>query len=97
MTEQDVRQKIAEIDEKRQRARVLEDMSRWPMFTPSSVSVDRKRGLFRWFGSVSGESLYVELTRDERHEFREWMLAKAARLDAEASAVSAALGSEESS
>jgi len=56
MSEQDVRQKIAEIDEKRQRARVLEDMSRWPMFTPSSVSVDRKRGLFRWFGSVSSST-----------------------------------------
>jgi len=92
MSEQDVRQKIAEIDEKRSRARLLTRMAGWPMFAPSAVRVDKRRGVLRWFGSVSERPLdEVELTREERSELREWLSAKAKRLHTEADAVSASL------
>jgi len=94
MSEQDIRQKLAEIDEKRTRARLLERMAEWPMFSPSSVRTDKRRGVFRWFGS-SSDAPYaeIEMTRDERSELREWLFEKSARLSTEAEAISAGLDS----
>ncbi len=92
-TEDDVRANIAEIDEKRQRAGLLKRMGDWPMFSPSKVAADKRRGVFRWFGSVSASALAeVELTRDERSEFRDWLYAKSTRLNAEADALAESLG-----
>lgn len=92
MSEQNVREKIAAIDEKRQRAKLLARMAEWPMWSPSKVTADKRRGVFRWFGSVvEGASAEVELTRDERSELRDWLIAKSTRLAAEADEVSATL------
>lgn len=91
-TEQDVRDKIKKIDEKRSRAKLLDRMAEWPWGAPSTVKVDRGRGILRWFGSVSaGPITEVELTREERSELREWLIAKSVRLNAEADEVSASL------
>ena len=98
MSEDDVRAKISEIDDKRERARLLTRMADWPMFAPSSVKADKSRGIFRWFGVTSATAATeVELTRDERSELRDWLYAKATRLNAEADAVSARLGSGDES
>lgn len=92
MAEQDVRDKIAAIDEKRARAVVLDRMSDWPMFSPSRVEADKKRGVFRWFGAFSDvKPMEVELTRAERSELRDWLHAKSTRLNAEADAIAETL------
>ena len=92
MAERDVREKIARIDEKRRRAKALGRMAQWPMFVPSRVTVDKRRGLFRWFGSVSaGPVVEVELTRDERSELCDWLHAKSVRLATEADEIAANL------
>ena len=94
-TEQDVRDKIKKIDEKRSRAKLLDRMAEWPWGTRSTVKVDRGRGILRWFGSVSeGPTTEVELTAEERSELREWLIAKSVRLNAEADEVSASLEGE---
>ena len=91
-TEEDLRNKIKKIDEKRSRAQLLDRMAEWPWGAPSTVKVDARRGILRWFGSVSaGPTTEVELTREERSELRDWLIAKSVRLNAEADEVSASL------
>ena len=95
MSEEDVRAKIASIDEKRTRAKTLNSMAEWPMFAPSTVKADKRRGILHWFGSISdGPSMTVDLTRDERSELRDWLYAKATRLTAEADAISESLNAK---
>ena len=94
-TEQDVRDKIKKIDEKRSRAKLLDRMAEWPWGAPSTVKVDKGRGILRWFWSGYYEpTTEVELTREERSELREWLIAKSVRLNAEADEVSASLEGE---
>ena len=93
MTEQEVREAIAKIDELRKRAATLENIAEWPMGLPSEMRADKRRG---WFTSIwrgHGETTHgeVTLTRDERRELREWMNARARGLRAEADRTAAVI------
>ena len=93
--EQDVRDKIKKIDEKRSRAKLLDRMAEWPWGIPSTVKVDRGRGILRWFGYLSEKPFAeIELTREERSELREWLIERAVRLSAEADEISESLEGE---
>lgn len=94
MTEQTIRETLATIDKKRARAKLLDRIAEWPMGVPSEVRADTQRG---WLASIwkgHGETVMGEivLTREERSELCDWMLAKAVRLRHEADELSETLG-----
>ncbi|MBN9208162.1 MAG: hypothetical protein J0H96_05790 [Microbacterium ginsengisoli] len=93
MNEQEIRDALERIDEKRKRAKTLADIARWPMGVPSEMRSDKKRG---WFASIwrgHGETVMGEvvLTREERRELVDWMEARALRLYNEANVIAATL------
>ncbi|MEJ6554045.1 hypothetical protein PQI51_03280 [Microbacterium esteraromaticum] len=94
MSEQTIRETLATIDEKRARAKLLDQIAEWPFGVPSEVRADKKRG---WFASIwkgAGETVMGEivLTREERSELCDWMRAKATRLTHEADELAKTLG-----
>lgn len=92
MNEKEIRGLLREIDERKTRIRVLTRMAQWPMFVPSSVKADKKRGIFRYFGLGSSGALdEIEMSREERSEFRGWLLWKADRLTDEVADLSNSL------
>lgn len=93
MSEEDIRAKLAMIDEKRERAKLLEKIARWPSGVPSEMRANKTRGWFKsiWLGSGETSFGEVTLTREERSELVDWMYEKANRLRREADAISASL------
>lgn len=91
--EQELRDALKKVDEKRQRAKVLESIARWPMGVPSELRADKRKGWFRsiWKGTGTTVMGEVVLTREERAELSDWMYEKASRLNREADEIAESL------
>lgn len=93
MSEDEVRDRLGEIDALRKRAETMSDIARWPMGVPSELHADKKRGWFKSIWRGNGETSFGEilLTRDERREIVEWMQDKSDKLRAQANEIAASL------
>ncbi len=96
MSEKELRDKLARIDELRKRSALLDGIARWPMGVPSEMRTDKSRGWFKSVWRGSGETSFGEitLTREERSEMVDWMYEKASKLNREADEIAATLGAD---
>lgn len=95
MRESEIREKLTEIDDLRERASLAERMhTHWLMHDGELVEVHEVTLRRRWRSPQTTHSEIV-LTREERDMLREWLSARALELRARAADLAATLGSTE--